>query len=368
MASLSAKRSYEDDDSTLNVKEKKKHTDLYLTYDDLRLVFKYLNWADLLNASMVCRSWLEVANDEKRTRGGPTTFMNIGRRYMKAIEKLRDKPAVGLVFKGVHKASIRQDCLCRVLPRSCEIVTLSTFGILMENAEMERVLQKRVYAFLPEIPDVTMKVITVVSRDDYTQYYQQMKLAFFKDETDRSKCLLLFCNQAGRALAQRTARILRICSGGVTPSVWGGVVKDLYVCNSKNISHDERCFSYAFCVGIIIVGAIDSWSIVIDEDCNTKELVEQKLESFKNHVSLRKHSIGYMFACCERGTNMFNERDVESTIFKKLFPEVPLVGCFGDGEFGENTIPSYNFNLEGDYWYHERSTVFLIITYGQKLT
>lgn len=49
-----------------------------------------------------------MANDEKRTRGGPTTFMNIGRRYMKAIEKLRDKPAVGLVFKGVHKASIRQ--------------------------------------------------------------------------------------------------------------------------------------------------------------------------------------------------------------------------------------------------------------------
>lgn len=56
MASLSAKRSYEDDDSTLNVKERKKHhTDLYLTYDVLRLVFKYLNWIDLLNASMVCR-------------------------------------------------------------------------------------------------------------------------------------------------------------------------------------------------------------------------------------------------------------------------------------------------------------------------
>lgn len=56
MASLSAKRSCEDDDSTLNVKERKKHhTDLYLTYDDLRLVFKYLNWADLMSASMVCR-------------------------------------------------------------------------------------------------------------------------------------------------------------------------------------------------------------------------------------------------------------------------------------------------------------------------
>ncbi|XP_003402478.1 F-box only protein 22-like [Bombus affinis] len=369
MASLSAKRSYEDDDSTLNVKERKKHhTDLYLTYDVLRLVFKYLNWVDLLNASMVCRSWLEVANDEKRTRGGPTTLINSGKKYIKVIEKLRDKPALGLVFKGLHKRSIRQDCLCQVLPQSCEIVTLSTFGILIENAEMERVLQKRVYAFLPEIPDVTMKVITIASRDDFTQYYQQMRLAFVKYETNRSKCLLLFCNQAGRALAQRTARILQLCNGKVRPSVWGGVVKDLYVCNSKNLSHDERCFSYAFCVGIIIVGEIDSWSIVMDDSCNTKELVEQKLESFKNDISLRKHSIGYMFACCERGTNMFNERDVESTIFKKLFPEVPLVGCFGDGEFGENTISSKSLNYTEDYWYHERSTVFLIITYGQKLT
>ena len=50
------KRSYEDDSNTPNVKERKKHnTDRYLTYDILRIVFKYLNWIDLSNASMVCR-------------------------------------------------------------------------------------------------------------------------------------------------------------------------------------------------------------------------------------------------------------------------------------------------------------------------
>ncbi|XP_071865019.1 uncharacterized protein [Bombus fervidus] len=369
MESLTAKRSYEDDDNTLNIKERKKHhIDLYLTYDVLRLVFEYLNWMDLLNASMVCRSWLEVANDEKRTRGGPANLINNGKKYARVIRKLRDKPALGLVFKGLHKRSIRQDCLCQVLPQNCDTVTLSTFGILFENTEMEEVFQKRIYAFLPEIPDVTTKIISIISRNDFTQYYQQMRLAFVKRETNRSKCLLLFCNQAGRALAQRTARILQLCNESVRPAVWGGVVKDLYVCNAKNLNHDERCFSYAFCVGIIIVGAIDSWSIVMDNSCNTKELVEQKLESFKNHISLRKHSIGYMFACCERGKKMFKESNVESTIFKKLFPKVPLVGCFGDGEFGENTTSSKKINYSEDHWYHERSTVFLIITYGQKLT
>lgn len=49
-----------------------------------------------------------MANDEKRTRGGPTTLINSGKKYIKVIEKLRDKPALGLVFKGLHKRSIRQ--------------------------------------------------------------------------------------------------------------------------------------------------------------------------------------------------------------------------------------------------------------------
>ncbi|KOX75318.1 F-box only protein 22 [Melipona quadrifasciata] len=316
MENLPTKRSYEEDNNTPNVNERKKHnSDRYLTYDILRIVFKYLNWIDLSNASMVCRSWLEVANDEKRTRGGPVCLINWGKKYLKVIEKLRNKPTLGLVFKAPHKRNVRQDCLCQILPQSCEIVTLGT-------------------------------------------------CALAKHGTNISKCLLLFCNQAGRALAREAAGVLQLCNATVRPAVWGGVVKDLYVCNSKNPTHDEKCVTFAYCIGITIVGAVDSWSIVMDDDCNTKELVEQKLESFKNHISLRKHSMGFMFACCERGTNMFNERDVETTIFKKLFPEVPLVGCFGDGEFGETTIQSTNFNDTKEYWYHERSTVFLIITYG----
>lgn len=49
--------------------------------------------------------------------------------------------------------------------------------------------------------------------------------------------------------------------------------------------------------------------------------------------------MGFMFACKARGIGLYNEKNVESTIFKTLFPEVPLVGCFGNGEFGKNTMP-----------------------------
>lgn len=44
-----------------------------------------------------------------------------------------------------------------------------------------------------------------------------------------------------------------------------------------------------------------------------------------------------MFACKARGTEMHEEANVESTIFKRLFPKVPLAGCFGYGEFGKVT-------------------------------
>lgn len=122
-------------------------------------------------------------------------------------------------------------------------------------------------------------------------------------------------------------------------SVWGGIAKDVLVCNAKD-SKNDRCGEFAFCVGITLTGAIDSWSIIVGKNYKTKECVEQRIKSFRSRVRLKKHSMGFMFACCARGEYMFDECNVESTIFKKYFPEVPLVGCFGDGEFGRNSLPN----------------------------
>jgi len=80
----------------------------------------------------------------------------------------------------------------------------------------------------------------------------------------------------------------------------------------------------------------------LEKKCNTEELVEAKLKSFKNKVKLKKHSIGFMFAYNEplSSYKLYHETPVESKIFERLFSEVPLVDCFGDGEFGKTTIVS----------------------------
>ncbi|CAK9830248.1 F-box only protein 22 [Anthophora retusa] len=365
MENISQKRIHEDNDKAASVEEKSIiRTDRYLTYDVLRIIFKYLNGVELSNASMVCRSWLEVANDEKRTaRGSILYFLQDMRsaEYFNTqiVQKLLIKPTLGLFFATPWRISGEKDCHCKVLPANCDVITMRTHGVIINDRELKNGLRDVVCTFLPDIPNVTIKTITFVGAvrsQTVAQYLQQMKTVFNTSESNSHKCLLLFCNGKGRALAKAVTAVLK--QNNKKPSVWGGVVRDLLICNSKDATHN-RCAQYATCIGVTLVGLVDSWSVVIDGCYRTKKAVEERLKSFRNHVSLRKHSMGFMFACHERGERMFCEDNVESSIFKNLFPEVPLVGCFGDGEFG-NTTP----NEEEEIWYNEISTVFLIVTYG----
>lgn len=129
--------------------------------------------------------------------------------------------------------------------------------------------------------------------------------------------------------------------GDKIASLWGGIVRNVYtqrIHNNEKLKKAKKLSVYSsYCVAVLITGPIQSWSIVVDENCKTKELVEEKLRLFKDQIKLRKHSMGFMFACI--GRNIDAEKNIEAIIFKTLFPNVPLIGCFGDGEFGKNTIP-----------------------------
>ena len=49
----------------------------------------------------------------------------------------------------------------------------------------------------------------------------------------------------------------------------------------------------------------------------------------------------FMFACCGRGAGLYRgKKNVESAVFRKLFPATPLIGAFGGGEIGIEHIPS----------------------------
>ena len=47
--------------------------------------------------------------------------------------------------------------------------------------------------------------------------------------------------------------------------------------------------------------------------------------------------IGFVVVCTARGSHIWNAEGVESRLFHELFPDCPLAGFFGNGEFG-NTV------------------------------
>ncbi|EFN73643.1 F-box only protein 22 [Camponotus floridanus] len=176
----------------------------------------------------------------------------------------------------------------------------------------------------------------------------------------------------GHATAEHMISAVQNSKGDKIASLWGGVVRNVY---TQRIHNNEKfkkatkfCVYSSYCVAVLITGPIQSWSIVVDQKCDTKALVEKKLKLFKDQVKLRKHSVGFMFACI--GRTIDAEKEIESIIFKTLFPNVPLVGCFGDGEFGKNTISVNEMKKtkkrskgKNDSWCHQFSTIFMILTY-----
>lgn len=113
-------------------------------------------------------------------------------------------------------------------------------------------------------------------------------------------------------------------------SLWGGITKNVAYMSNSEWQHTSG-------VLIFISGTMETWYIILDNECKTVELIVEKLISFKKRVKLRKYSIGFMFTTKSRKYLLPKKKNVESTLFKKIFPKVPLVGCYGLGVFEKNT-------------------------------
>lgn len=102
-------------------------------------------------------------------------------------------------------------------------------------------------------------------------------------------------------------------------------------------------------LGVLISGRnVRCWSTILTEDDDTDEAIRKKLLELKEQVEFLKHTVAYMFACTNRGSELHQGRkNVEASIFKSIFPDVPLTGSFGRGEYGT---------------YSERGILFILMT------
>lgn len=97
--------------------------------------------------------------------------------------------------------------------------------------------------------------------------------------------------------------------------------------------------------------------------------MEDKIKTLKSSLPSSNTSFAFMFACLGRGQGLHGEKNVESAIFRKYFPQTPLVGLFGNGEIGSDFSGAVQRHSEqADYkkkkvqtkLYHSYTTVFIV--------
>ncbi|KAL2711838.1 F-box only protein 22-like isoform X1 [Vespula squamosa] len=232
--------------------------------------------------------------------------------------------------------------------------------------------------FFPKVPDVQISTLTFNKHPSKAGIYceelktlfdtsfnnaEQLKTIFevsFGKDSHKTSCLILLHKywRYDFLIPLNLLTCLKNWFPYARTSIWGGVVQKLSVCNMVYNSH--VCKNNVECVVISISGTeMQTWPLCLDRWCDTEKKIEDKFKVFKDGVKFKKHSIGLMFTSDIRGSYLYN---LESTIFKKFFPGVPLIEYFGNNAFGGELSEVTYERLEAVE--SVNTTAFMILTYN----
>ncbi|CAD6208482.1 GSCOCG00003494001-RA-CDS [Cotesia congregata] len=371
----------------INKKKIKSSTDIsVLSYDNLRSIFSHLRARDLWNCSTVSRLWQDVAKRELDTRGVVVKAGAFNKLFEECDSSthisnyLTNKPMLGIFFNSLDRGY--SECVARHFPLDSYCISVSNYGVIFNNEEHEKIENYSAFSLLPDDPDVDIDLITanhfsMILTNKKRGRFKSVSTAFWRSygctigaiyQSFRSsvrrlrqvKCVIIFVNQNAECDAEPS--IPDIFDKKVKVA-WGGVCKDLTV--MPVCKPGLRTVSKPMWLGVLISGRnVRCWSTILTEDDDTDEAIRKKLLELKEQVEFLKHTVAYMFACTNRGSELHQGRkNVEASIFKSIFPDVPLTGSFGSGEYGTYSEREYNSEDEGIF--HQVSTTIMILSYGQ---
>lgn len=122
-------------------------------------------------------------------------------------------------------------------------------------------------------------------------------------------------------------------------------------------------------VGLALSGhKVQGASVLLDQDITSPKAAEAAIRRLKAAKVPERNTLGFMFACVGRGHNYYNnQRNVEADAFRKVFPNTPLFGLFGNGEIGCDRIIKDDYTLcdaDSDSLQHEYTTVMTLVHLG----
>ncbi|CAI9580664.1 unnamed protein product [Staurois parvus] len=366
-------------------------------------VMSFLPSKTLLRAACVCRLWRDCAWRKLKTRQKITWISSMGAGGMdlsghslvhvvkEELEKIYIIPEMFLYFTdseslndhGAHcgpkKAKKKHGsemavALEKLLPSECQVVGLATPGIVVtpigstSNQPVEMEDGESGFALLfPKIAGVKIKKFQFF-KDSKCKVFDESKLeeAGLKNNPDL-RVVLIFGYNTWRHGATRFLHQVLNPLNEKSIIIAGGQVEYLASFSSQTNTQGTDCIGV---VGLALSGQqIQGATVLLDQDIYDEKTVDSAMQRLKAANIPTENSVGLMFACVGRGEQHYKKKNVEADCFRKHFPNVPLLGFFGNGEIGCDRVVSGSFTLrecnsEKDNLLHGYTTVMTLIHFG----
>lgn len=368
-------------------------------------VLAFLPAKALLRVASVCRLWRECARRVLRTQR-QVTWISAGlagaghleehcllRVGAQEIENVHILPSTVLYMadsetfinleecRGHKRARKRMtmetaSAIEKLFPKQCDILGLVTPGIVVtpmgstSNRPQEIELGESGFALLfPQMEGIKIQPF------HFSNYPKDMPLELHQftevgllENPDLRVVLVFGYNCCRTGASNYLERVVSLFSD-MNVILAGGQVDNLVslTSGSKPMHIDATGV-----VGLTFSGQrIQSATVLLTEDVNDEKSVEAAMQRLKAANIPEQNTIGFMFACVGRGFQYYRAKaNVEADAFRKLFPNVPLFGFFGNGEIGCDRIVTENFTLkrcsevEDVDLFHSYTTVMALIHLG----
>ncbi|KAK9881541.1 hypothetical protein WA026_016419 [Henosepilachna vigintioctopunctata] len=364
-------------------------------YPLLDIIFSYLNDKDLENVALVKKSWRDIAERIMKKRPPNLCWVTCFQRYKSNFIKHSGNLHYNDAKIGIFLIDYRRLNLNKYICLHIDTVNLHRMTFA-EYLSKEIVNKRMTYCLLscpkvvslftndikysngsifdgillPEIPGIrtTMFYCNPIKLKKNAKFINN-----FIQQNEELKCLLLFSLTDLHRSIDNLFKVLLKDTRPEDVAVGGGIIRGSKsfqnVQNkSKKIYNSNETFCIAFLKKSNTDPLFNAASFVINGNDFSNEEFHEEVSKFRKRVIIRQTSIAFRICCGAKW-----EKDEESKIFNKHFPNTPLLGLEADGEIGWDS-----FNLPDDEerkpkkskksypkLEHEWSTIFVLITWGE---
>lgn len=341
----------------------------------LKRVLELLPSKSLNECARVCRDWNGFATEVKKNRRHKVEWFlsdcsdvnTIADKIKVFTEELYSQPQYVILFctsklyeqpvrvPSKHSTRHPRTAKCdridigtlvkTLLPSNCTLLAVSADGVVGTAQNTNRISELEdtraltlltlpkiegldIYSFFVDVHNIHMDENAVFDVSQVSNV----------PEDKQVKAILMFSNQP-YCPPEIGYSLLQHYEGCV---IAGGYVDNL-ILPDQSMTHFEGSL-----MCIALCGArIHTASVVIREEVNSTEGVDKIIKKLKECNLPEEKSFAFMFACIGRGKAHFRgTENVESSVFKKYFPNTPLFGFFGNGEIGFDHLNRYSASTD----------------------